>query len=99
MRHPLLRTRDGQALLAAQLIDALCIGLASVALPWLVLDGGGSKSLAGLVFAAAMVPDVVFGLPAGVTGDRHPRRWLMRTAHTGQAVAAAIVPLWALGAA
>ena len=32
-----------------------------------------------------------------MTGDRHPRRWLMRTAHSGQAVAAAIVPLWAIG--
>jgi MFS family permease len=98
MRNPLVQSHDGRLLLAAQLIDALGNGLASVALPWLVLDGGGSKSLAGLVFAATMVPYVVFGLPAGVTGDRHPRRWLMRTAHTGQAVAAAIVPLWALGA-
>jgi MFS family permease len=97
MRNPLVQTRDGRLLLAAQLIDALGNGLASVALPWLVLDGGGSKSLAGLVFAATMVPYVVFGLPAGVTGDRHPRRWLMRTAHTGQAVAAALVPLYALG--
>jgi MFS family permease len=98
VRNPLVQSHDGRLLLAAQLTDALGNGLASVALPWIVLDGGGSKSLAGLVFASTMVPYIVFGLPAGVTGDRHPRRWLMQVAHSGQAAAAIVVPLWAIGA-
>ena len=41
---------------------------------------------------------VIFGLPAGVTGDRRSRRSLMQGAHAAQALCAAIVPLWALGA-
>ena len=57
----------------------------SVALPWLILDGGGSTLAAGLVFTLAVLPYVVFGLPAGVVGDRYPRRRTMWIAHAVQA--------------
>ncbi len=94
--NALLRTRDGRCLLGAQLCDHFGVGLALVALPWLVLDGGGGPALAGLVFAAGAVPYVVFGLPAGVAGDRRSRKKVMLAAHLLQALFAAVLPLWAL---
>ena len=96
--NPLVRTGDGRRLLGAQLFDHFGVGLAIVALPWLVLDGGGGPGLAGLVFAAGAVPYVVFGLPAGVAGDRRSRKRMMIAAHLLQAACAAVVPLWALAA-
>lgn len=69
-----------------------------IALPWLVLDHGGSATEAGLIFALSVFPYVVFGLPAGVIGDRHSRRKVMWLSHLLQAVVALVIPLWALGA-
>jgi MFS family permease len=96
--NPLLQTGDGRLLAAAQFCDHFGIGLAFVALPWLVLDGGGGPALAGLVFAVGTLPYVLFGLLAGVTGDRRSRKRVMVAAHALQTVCAAVVPLWALAA-
>ena len=71
-------------------------GVSSIALPWLVLDGGGSNTEAGLVFAFSMLPYVVFGLAAGVVGDRYNRRTIMWITHAMQVFAALLVPIWAL---
>ena len=70
----LLESSDGRRLLAAQLFDSLGAGVGLVALPWLVLDAGGDASTAGLVAVFGLVPYVLFGLFAGVTGDRRSRR-------------------------
>jgi MFS family permease len=94
--NPLLRTADGRLLVGAQFCDHFAIGLAFVALPWIVLDGGGGPALAGLVFAVGTLPYVLFGLLAGVTGDRRSRKRVMVAAHALQMVCAAAVPLWAL---
>ena len=71
--NPLLSGRDGRLFLSAQALDALAVGISAVALPWLVLDGGGSAGAAGLVATMALVPYVLFGLIAGVAGDRFGR--------------------------
>ena len=63
--HPMLAVRDGRLLLSAQAFDAMAIGVAAVALPWLVLKAGGSHGQAGLVYVLTVVPYVVFGLLAG----------------------------------
>ncbi len=68
--NPLLRAADGRLLVGAQFCDHFAIGLAFVALPWIVLDGGSGPALAGLVFAVGTLPYVLFGMLAGVTGDR-----------------------------
>jgi predicted MFS family arabinose efflux permease len=81
--------------LAAQGLDSLAIGVASVALPWLVLSEGYSVGLAGLVYPLTIVPFVVFGLPAGALGDRLPWRRVMYASHAVQAAASASIPLWA----
>jgi MFS family permease len=92
----LLQSGDGRRLLAAQLFDSLGAGVGLVALPWLVLDAGGDASTAGLVAVFALVPYVVFGLFAGVTGDRRSRKRVIVTAHATQTVCALAVPLWAI---
>ncbi len=94
--NPLLATRDGRLFLGAQGLDFMAQGVASVALPWLVLDGGGSTLSAGLVFTLTVLPYIVFGLPAGVVGDRFRRRRVMWIAHAAQAAAAAVIPAWTL---
>lgn len=94
--NPLLGERDGRLLLGAQALDNVAIGVSSIALPWLVLDGGGSATAAGIVYAFSVVPYVVFGLIAGVAGDRFRRRTILWTMHLTQVGAALIVPFWAL---
>jgi predicted MFS family arabinose efflux permease len=97
MRNRLLATGDGRRLILAQLLDALGSGVSLVALPWLVLDHGAGAAAAGLIFAASTFPYTLFGLPAGVAGDRRPRRRMMMVAHLGEAAAAALIPLVVLG--
>lgn len=43
-----------------------------------------------------MLPYVLFGLFAGVVGDRYPRRTIMWITHALQVFAALLVPIWAL---
>jgi MFS family permease len=88
--------RDGRLFLAAQGLDAVAIGVSLVALPWLVLRGGGSAGEAGLVYPATILPYFVFGLPAGAIGDRYPRRAVMLASHISQASFAAVIPIWTL---
>jgi MFS family permease len=95
-RSPMLAVRDGRLFLAAQALDALAIGVALVALPWLVLRAGGSAARAGLVYPVTIAPYFLFGLVAGVAGDRFPRRALMLCSHAGQAAFAAIIPVWSV---
>jgi MFS family permease len=94
--NAMLQTRDGRLFLAAQSLDAMAIGVAQVALPWLVLDATGSEAQAGLVFMLGLAPYVVFGLPAGLIADRFRRQNVIWMAHAFQAIVAVIVPLWAI---
>lgn len=96
LRSPMFAARDGRLFLFAQALDALAIGVAQVALPWLVLQNGGTQGQAGLVYAASVIPYVVFGLVAGSIGDRFPRRTVMLSGHAAQAVFAAVIPIWTL---
>src|SRR5438477_6409702 len=95
----MLAVRDGRLFLTAQALDALAIGVSQVALPWLVLQNGGSHTEAGLVYSVSVLPYVVFGLTAGSIGDRLPRRQVMLWSHAVQAAAAAVIPLWTLAGA
>jgi len=100
MRGVLLRTGDGRRFLVAQLMDSMAGGLSLVVLPWIVLDAGGSRSLAGTAFLIATVPYLVLGLHAGELGDRRRRKPIMVWSAMLQAVAAAVLPaIVALGPA
>ena len=94
--NAMLQTRDGRLFLAAQSLDSVAIGVAQVALPWLVLDATGSEAQAGLVFMLGLAPYVVFGLPAGLIADRFRRQTVIWMAHAFQACVAVIVPVWAI---
>ena len=93
IQNPLLRSRDGLLYLIAQLMDAIGGGIALVALPWLVLDTGGSRTLAGAAYLIGTLPYVLLGITAGDLGDRLPRRRIIVVATAGQAAAAAVLPL------
>jgi predicted MFS family arabinose efflux permease len=96
LRSPILAARDGRLFLGAQAVDALAIGVAQVALPWLVLQNGGTHTEAGLIYSATVIPYVVFGLVAGSVGDRFPRRTVMLFGHAAETAFAAIIPIWAV---
>ena len=93
MRNALLRSPDGRRFLAAQLMDSMAAGLALVVLPWLVLDAGGSRSLAGAAFLVGTVPYLMLGLHAGDLGDRRRRKPIMAVGAALQGVAAVILPV------
>jgi MFS family permease len=96
---PLLRTADGRRFLAAQLMDSLSAGISLVALPWLVLDAGGTQSQAGAAFLAGTLPYVALGLHAGHVGDHRPRKRVMVAGTAVQTAAALVIPLVLTGVA
>lgn len=48
------------------------------------------------MYAMTVLPYVVFGVAAGVVGDRHGRRRILWVAHAAQVAAALLIPVWAL---
>jgi MFS family permease len=93
VRGVLLPSGDGRRFLIAQLMDSMAGGLSLVVLPWMVLDAGGSRSLAGAAFLLGTIPYLVLGLHAGELGDRRRRRPIMVLSASLQGVAAASLPL------
>ncbi|MDA3005568.1 MAG: hypothetical protein O3B97_02770, partial [Actinomycetota bacterium] len=79
-RNPLLRSRDGRALLVTQAAHALAQGMLTVIIPWLILEQGGSAAQAAIGFAITFVPFLLLAAPAGLAGDRWPRRPLLGAA-------------------
>lgn len=61
-----------------------------------MLDGAGTGTEAGLVYTMTVLPYVVFGVAAGVVGDRHGRRRILWRSHAVQIAAALVIPGWAL---
>lgn len=97
-RNPLLRTRDGRAILLTQAAHALAQGMMTVIIPWLILEHGGSLSQAAVGFAVTFLPFVLLAVPAGIAGDRLARRPLMVAAlAVGVLVATALALLLGAG--
>ena len=97
-RNPLLRSRDGRAILVTQAAHALAQGMLTVIIPWLILEQGGSASQAAIGFAMTFVPFLLLAAPAGLAGDRMARRPLLGTALAlGGALAVGIALLMAAG--
>jgi MFS family permease len=95
VRNPLLAERDGRLVFAIQLCDTLAFGLGIIALPYLVLQQTGSEPLSGLTAAFGTLPYVLFGLLAGVAGDRLPRKQVLIVSYAGKAIGASTIPIWA----
>ena len=89
MRPGPLRSRNFRLLLACDVISASGTAVATVALPFAVLQIGGSASDVGYVAAAYLVPLIGFLLLGGVVADRLPRHQVMVAANALQALAQA----------
>jgi ENTS family enterobactin (siderophore) exporter len=94
-RHeePLSHNRDFLLLLGGQGISAFGDALSLTALPLLVLALTGSGVAMGVVGVLNTIPDLVFGLLAGVIADRSDRRVMILGADFGRAILTALIPL------
>jgi MFS family permease len=88
-----IRSRPLLALTAAELVSQLGSSLSALALPWFVLVTTHSTSRMGFVFAAGLLPYVLFGLHAGVVVDRLGPRTTMLVSDLSRAPVIALVPL------
>jgi len=76
-RLAVLRERAFALLFSAQLVSTIGDVMASVAVPFAIIELGGGAADIGLVLAARAVPLVLFLLVGGVWADRVPRRLVM----------------------
>ncbi|MEU4536030.1 MFS transporter [Streptosporangium sp. NPDC023825] len=99
-RAGLLRMRDFRLLWAGETTSMLGSSVAAVALPLLaVVSLRASTFAVGLLTAAAWLPWLLVGLPAGAWVDRLPKRPVMLVCNTVSMVVFASVPIAAwLGA-
>jgi MFS family permease len=92
-----LRYRDFRLLFSGQLISIIGDNFYAVALPWLILQSGGSVQDLGIVLMAYGIPRVGTLLAGGWLSDRlHPRR-VMLTADAARVLlvgALALLALW-----
>jgi MFS family permease len=92
----LAHSRSGRWLLMGQGLDNFGYGIMTVALPWLVLNLGGSPAMAGLAVALEAIPYALGGVVAGATADLVPVRRMLVSGYFTMAVFASIIPLWSL---
>ena len=64
-----------------------------IALPWLMLEMTGSKSLSALVSMSAFLPTLLFGLLAGSLVDRYHRKTIMIISDLLRAITVIIIPI------
>jgi MFS family permease len=102
-----LRERNFRRFYAGYVTSLIGTSMSSVAVAFAVLDSGGTDADLGYVFAAGIVPQVLFMLGGGVIADRVGRRRVMLTADAtrccAQAAFAAVLfvghpQIWAFAA-
>jgi MFS family permease len=76
-RTALLRERDFRNFYLGYCTSMLGTGMSRIALTFAVLENGGSVTELGYVFAASVVPQVLFMIGGGVLADRLGRRAVM----------------------
>ncbi len=91
--EPLAHNRDFKVLLTGQGISAIGDAVSFTAMPLLVLALTGSGLAMGIVGVLQSIPDLLFGMVAGVLADRHDRRRMMLLADLGRAGLTALIPL------
>jgi MFS family permease len=87
-----IRERPLLALTTAELVSTLGSQFSALALPWFVLATTHSSTRMGVVFAAELLPFVVFGLHAAEVVDRLGPRGTMLLSDLARAPVIAIVP-------
>jgi MFS family permease len=102
-RLSVLAARDFRVFYSGYVTSLLGSAMANIAITFAVLDSGGSAADLGFVFAASVVPLILFMLGGGVLADRLGRRPVMLTADAARlviqaALAAALFagrpPIW-----
>ncbi len=88
----LFANRDFRRLWVAISAASLGDSIAQVALPLLVYALTGSEALVGLVFAIAVLPDVVLAPISGILADRLDRRRIILSADLGRMIAVCFLP-------
>jgi MFS family permease len=91
--EPLGENRDFRTLLIGQGISAVGDAVSFTALPLLILALTGSGLAMGVVGVLQSIPDLLFGMVAGVLADRADRRRMMLLADLGRAALTALIPL------
>ncbi len=74
-----LRNRWFRWLWPAMLVAYLGVWMQTVGAQWQLVNAPGAGGMVALVQTAAMLPIMLFALPAGVLADVFDRRWLMFT--------------------
>ena len=93
MSTSIIKNRNFGFLWVGHLISHAGDAVYMIALPWLMLELTGSKSLTSLVAMAAYLPAVLFGLVSGVLVDRYNRKWIMIFSDIIRSLLVAIIPL------
>lgn len=91
-----LENRRFAALWAANLVSGVGSSVHSIAVIWLAYEVSGNPLLVSAVAVAALVPDLLFSVPAGALVDRWNRKWVMIAADLTRAVAVGALPVVAL---
>jgi hypothetical protein len=103
----LLRERDFRRFYAGYATSLLGSAMSTVAVTFAILGGGGSAGDLGYVFAAGVIPQVLFMLGGGVLADRLGRRKVMLGADGARLAAqgflavvlfVAVPPVWLIAA-
>ncbi len=87
----MLAARDFRVFYSGYVTSLLGSAMADIAIAFAVLDNGGSAADLGFVFAANVVPLILFMLGGGVLADRLGRRPVMLSADAARMVVQAIL--------
>ena len=93
MTNTIIKNRNFMFLWLGHLISHAGDAVYMIALPWLMLELTGSKSLTSFVAASAYLPAVFFGLIAGVIVDRYDRKKIMIFSDIIRAILVTVIPI------
>ena len=83
---------------ASGLLSSFAMFAVVLVLSWLALATGGSAFSVGIVLAARVLPQLLFGIPAGVLADRFSRPRILLVANAGSSATIGLVCLaWLSG--
>lgn len=88
-----LKNSDFLNLWLGQLISRIGDGIHEIALAWLVLELTGSALSMGAILAVSILPNLLFGLPAGVIVDRFNRKRIMVLSDLSRTIIVLVIPV------
>ena len=93
MSRGIIKNRNFVFLWIGHLISHAGDSIYAIALPWMILEMTGSKSLTGLVSMSAYLPALIFGLYAGVVVDHYNRKRVMIISDILRALLVGVIPV------